>query len=918
MRRENDSLEREDPADIRAKDRSFGEGLGPEEFILGELDSFFEGEKLDKFLGDKTAERCIRAYLDQFLIIENDAGQFEEVALEDGEIYVADPIFSAFIQLIAKESIKSKPAFDFITRRNDLDSRAHAKKASATARLFQQKNLTNFTLQQAALESLFHGEALFEVGFADGAGPDVKEPQWGQKQVELTPAGSRCAQCAAEAAPEMADQSCPACLQGGIQSPMQPVAAETAMKPAIVDYKEYKAGEPYSKLLSRFGACYNSWATCWKDVIWFRYDEIVDRAILRGLYPDADIEAGRVGDGFMHMSLWRKRSLERAQIGDSTDYLSGSTGIFNSDRDRCHTYDLLKPITYAHYTINERAVLPNGTDEGLTVEAGKSLLDYFPTGLKVCRIGEKIVGWYEADLHKTIVQMPYQVVNGRARGKSVAGALEIQEALNDVMTLIVTYVMESASPTTFIDESIIPDGIGISGKPALRIPAGKRQQDMPMSNLIAIIPPGNLNQMVVVFFEKLKEEMQAILGAWSPFGSGLPDAAGNTATGLSIAAEAASSVKALSLQLRGDALAEITKLMLWHYSKNVTDDRAIPSGPDGQSISVHGEDIDEDLEVTVIGNSIWPLERYQEKQNYEQFLMSKGNAMQMAAMVGDEFDLEQERYLGDLYGIDIGVDKAERVSEEAAARLKRILAKVDELSQGGGDVEDQAWMAQKEQMYQVQAIQQAMAQAPIAAQPMQGAAAAPSGAPPAMSQDAGPPAFNAPPPSGDAPPPPDTAGADPLGGAPPEMAGPAMPPIPPVDPDQLAIERAIFLSPPWENVDPHKYFRGYYKDYGLTDPGRMSTPIQRKAITQLIQLHFDLEQQENASKAGSAANAQMQAMAPIQQQQQQMDMQGALMQGLVSQATGGGKPPSSGAVPGGPPPVPPRPQPPQGGAQPSF
>lgn len=772
------------PGALQAELERHGSKTPLKDFLKKTWQEFAEMEMGPKFERDSTAQQLFMMFLGKVLIDQDSDGIWEEVELEDGEVYVNCPVWSAFVRMLAKEGTKSNPNFVFSANEGDVNETALARACNAFAEFYMKKFFTAEFEQGNVVETLFFGDSCFRV-------------EWGKDDIAFE----------------------------GING---------------------------------FSWWSNSWAKDFSKTIWFREDDVVDWAQLKAEYPDCVLDGG-TGFDEEHRSLRQQRAIERTQTGQASNGfmgLSTGTGYLHA-RERIRTREYFKPVVYAHYTTDEDETLPNGK----TLKAGKKLIDEFPDGLCIVRCGDEILGMYNHDFHKSIVHVRYVVVPNRLHGKSIADSAEIQHVLNEVMSLIVTYGMEAGSPTMFYDESIVPDGIGALGKPSLRIPVGKRPIDMKLSEAIMVVQPGSLSPVVQQLPQELKENLQVVMGAFSPFGGGLPEAAGETATGMAISAEASSSQQALALELRAEAKAKLLQLALRCYADNAKEEKVVKLlGPytEGQAMTLKASDFDYDIKVSVAKNSYWPRELYQQQAAQHSYYQALGSAAQSAMARGEELSLAERTSIAEMWLIDIAQNEAQISREIAKERLDKVLDFLTRLTAAREESNTgQPAGAEPLTPEEIQIIQQA--EGVLLQERMQQAAEQAMAA----------------------------AQVDPMSGA--VMPGPQPDPAQiaeTITPEEVYVKAADLLVPMKSVLDRHKEFGLYYKQWALTHVGRNAGPLLTAWVEMRTQMHMQMAQGESMAM--------------------QMAMQGGAPAGGASSAGGPqpAAPTNESAIPGGMPSLP--------------
>lgn len=776
--------------EVQEQAATMGANMPLRDFLLWTARTFQDQEEAPKFEHDSIAQSLFFLWLGKVLTDVNENGVWEEIELADGEIYINVPIFASFIRMLAKEYLKSRPSFEYVSDEGDVDNGAVARIANAIAEHYMGKWFSDDFEQGDVIQSFFFGETLYSVEYRD----------------------SLDALSAAE-------------YEDAEEERSEDEEEDTVKLKTKSGKTAYKKGDVYFSGVSGFSWWSNSWAPTFDKTIWYREDIITDWSVIKKAYPNAMLNDGR-SFGTEHRSLRQQRAIEKAQTGQQSGFFVGITAKAGDlyERERIYTREFLKPVVYEHYICEEDEKLPDGT----VIKAGTKLTDAFPDGICFARVGKEILGLYNHDFHKSRVHCRFTVVPNRLHGKSVNDAAEIQYVINEVASLLVTYGMECGSPTIFYDEAIVPDGIGAGAKPSLRIPIGKRPHDVPLNNFFHIVPPGTLSPVIGQLLQTLKEDLQVVLGAFSPFGSGLPDAAGGTATGMALSAEAAASQQAMSLALRAQAKAKVLELLLEQYRDNVDIEQTLPIvGPysEGEVVKFKGADICENLRVIVSKNSYWPRDIFQQQAQLMGYYQAKAAMYQQATFTSKLPTIAEEEYIAEIWMVDIARQIPRIAAEIAKERIDKAQDFLKRAQKDGTllPLQEQQAILEAQQELLVAAVQQAQAEA----------------AQQATLDDQG----NVVQPSPDL-----------------DMAAES------IDPDDILVEAANILVPMREEIDPHEQIAGYIKSqWALTTKGRNADPLVTKWVEQRYAKHNKLADADKASVMVGpqiAAQQQMQAVAP--------------------------------------------------------
>jgi hypothetical protein len=691
--------------------------------LVGWLDDFWEQERGPAQTRRKTAHKCRLFYIDEQLTWDSPDTQWPEaLAVPPGELYWINNQYAPMIDSLVKEAARSRAQYDFIAPDESVDDTMAAKLATAIANHYQPRLLTAQFLQDEFKRALFDGGFWRQLRVVDGLGPMSPRYETQQKPIQLAPGGYECPECgyfveddvAADPlgfatpedttppeAPELPEpasadpDNAPAAAADALGEPMVCPRCGTPMvhQEPVTDQldEQVEIGKERGPDFVLEGVdseemCTNSWAPSLDYAIWLRRLREVDWSIARQLHPNARLFTGDPAEDMENdQTIQRQRQIRESYGGANREL----TGLRLSDlgRNRMVAYceDWLSPVVYEHYETRQREVFP----DGMVLESGTRLIEAFPDGIKVCRVNGEIAGIYNEDFHQWWLYCPYKSVPGRFWGKGVEGALPLQEWLNELVSLIMTYLMEASSPTRVVDGRVFPAGVNVGGIPSMVWRTENKPDNVDINNVFRVFPPGQLSEGVYAMFQRIIEQMQSQIGAWSAFGAGMPDAAGKTATGMSLMQEAATNLMATALGLRAECDAQLMRLLLFHFRNEIQDERVFKIGGQHSRDKVAkltGADLDFDIEVQVKEGSYFPRQEFQRRNDVVEYwntynVIAGAKAQLQASGQPERFEIEERRLLANRFGVPEVVNRAELATEKAHKQIDMLTQFVAELDQ---------------------------------------------------------------------------------------------------------------------------------------------------------------------------------------------------------------------------------------------
>lgn len=610
------------------------------DFLVTLSDSLTEPEENGAERRRQVGHKNTMFYCDQHLTWDNpDTGFAEPMDIPPGEFYWQNDQFSPMVDSLVKEIAKSRPEYNFFTETEDIDKSQVARICNAIVHHYQTRLLTWEFLEKEAKQCMFYGGSWRYLRWSEDEGPEVDVEEEVEEEVELMPA------------------------EEGQE------AITDKVKSRKVTGKK-RAGGFVLESVCDDEILVNSTAKDMSWVGWLRRDRDLDRALVRAMHPNARVfNAGNSQLDDFEANKQSRRAKQRRQAfgGANRDVTALALTNQYEGRDLRYTEEWFTPVYYNHYETMQEEVLPNGDK----IPQGKNLAEVYPTGMKVCYVNGEIVGIYEEKLHDWWDYVPYRTVPGRFHGKSVEAALPLQEWLNELVSLIMTHAMEASAPTRVADGNVFPDNISVSGVPSQIWKTQSKPIEVPMSSVFAVFPPGDLNNKVYELIQVIMTQMQAVMGAWSAFGAGAPDAAGNTATGLSLMQEAATNLMASVLKTRADADRRLAKLIVKHFKVNANDKMTFEiGGPHSRekAIKLAGADIDFDVEISVKEGSYFPRQEFQRRNDMLEYYTALKVMAEAKQMMMVEPTIDEERLLAERFN----VPEAISVPMQAMDAAKRV------------------------------------------------------------------------------------------------------------------------------------------------------------------------------------------------------------------------------------------------------
>lgn len=797
--------------------------------VMAECDSFYLGGEY-QFL--------VKSSIDGFPMLEDRD--------PDDKYFFADDQLGPLIDNNCTQFVRSRGLLKFIAPQDVDDVEGIARVASAIWGHYQEKLLRQDFLQREARRLMTHGGAWRCVFYDPNAGGKRAVAKQEEYEGQVSEDAWYCPKCGHQGTADEIEkpgegqvETCPDCGYDDLvkaQVPKTTLSREG--KPTAEPMGDLAIDQPDGYEMTT-----NSWASSWDETIFLRRKRRLDIGILRAMYPEAEFELFEDTTNDTHGLMYQRRF--EAMFDPYTEIdarLARSSTRFERERDYTEVWYM--PSYYEGVKLPEDFVRYEGTKDEIKLEAGVELQEYFPEGMRVCKSGKTILGVFNEDFHDKYVYYRYKVMPGRFYGKGVEGAIPLQRWLNELVSLVMCYLMTSGSPVFLFNETAFPDGMPPAGSPSQRIPTGNIPLDVSMDQVVKIIPPGTLAPGMFEMFAKVKEEMQAHLGAFSFFAGALPEAAQATATGLSLVHDQASGLMMMPLALRAEADARFGEMVIRLFRIHCKSDRYFQvagaySEQELEGLFASGEDLPDGIVATVEQNSYYPRLAYQLRNDAVEFFTWRGEYVQSHGKMPTP---AEEQMMAERFGLPEMVNTAMLAGRRERQNFETAKEYLIRFQTGQLTGDEQLQLVMRMQQATVAALQQAQA-----------------GAQQAM------------------------------------MTG--MPPAPfqPPDPTTIVLQAASDLVPIWPEQEDHPSMIAWLQRYAMKDAGGHEPPLVRQWIENRILAR-------KTAVAGSMANEQgivQDQMAPVMQKQFAMQAeQAAAMQSMGGAA---GQPPNENpTVPEGP------------------
>lgn len=480
---------------------------------------------------------CENFYQDrQMGQINSYTGEFEPLPYEQGDpLYICN-FYSYFIHAILKEVVRSsarieiKPVLDLVRRR------AAARLYDAQVKEIQKRNWLASEKEREAKQLLLRGNSIRRIRCLNDYNNIQLIPvtKLIEKPLGRDTYGCKNSECAnIGMAEELDNDACPECGSDVLLKPAPKVSVEE-----IQQYDKKPSKVIDVDVTDTFAVKLNLHSRNLQTSDYLRYSALIEPSIARYFYRWANIGGGEMGHSGQRAQLELQRSSGNWNGAGTVDSSSTNHDLYD------YKEYYIEPSRYCDYVNPMDAELAGG----ITFKAGETLLQHFPSGLKIIRLGGLVVDVPKGEKNREWVQVQWDQQNSTAWGWGVGERIiEPQRASNEMMSLFWEILLKEAAGLTIINQNKInraevvyrPGYVGQMRQPTAN--------DNP-SQYIFAMPSGGSRPDLQQGIEANKANFTLLSGGAFSTDGALPNQEGaNTATGMNILREQAMSNLAPSL-----------------------------------------------------------------------------------------------------------------------------------------------------------------------------------------------------------------------------------------------------------------------------------------------------------------------------------------------------------------------------------
>ena len=522
--------------------------LSYREYLLGLTRIADEDDQPAELLRHRKWLTCLRfAEGRQLGYINSRTGLWTDVVREDGDpIYISN-VLAYFINALVTEDSRSQVVYDVDSISTMLERVGAARLAGEGLQYIRRHTWKATEQQRESKFTIITGNAFRRTRLTKNPRIKIPVPHVEERMISV---GGGTYQCTnpdcfrlgdiEELQPVDQGFGCPACgntaptIHDGLQMPM-PVAT----------FRDEPAVEVKTSVIDPFEIKCHLHARTIHESPYLRWSVMAYERQIKSQFAWAQLD-GTQGTP-RNIALLYQREMERSpgNIASQIDLAQGHAGSFEGLCEfNCYWFE---PWFYQDYTFDQDTVLGDGS----TVPAGTRLVDLFPDGMALAKVGNTIVNVWEESKGDHWEHRRWDLMPDQLWGRGIEDMIQSSKQRNEIKSLLYECLLKHASPRVFYNPLKLRRS-DIQGRPGWATPLKNASaQDNPANYIYTEDPRGGGPELQA-FLEQTNRDMQLEGGgAFSPQ-PGMPDADNPTARGKIIMRDAAVAMLVPKLQLKAE------------------------------------------------------------------------------------------------------------------------------------------------------------------------------------------------------------------------------------------------------------------------------------------------------------------------------------------------------------------------------
>jgi hypothetical protein len=614
----------------------------------------------------------------------NNSWQIRPINLADSSKISAINIMQFYCTAQIKMIVQSNPDIEPIDEYKQRRFKQQVKIAKAVWNRYERKFYTPWFNQQEALHAVCSGTYIESVEYDHLAqGAKVFKEIFGQKDIEIHPGYSKCFECDEEGGYGKFTQgpipACPNCGSHDILPPEQPMNQQFT---SVLGIEPVQMGDLVLSLKPIQAVRFDI-SKRFEESDWALYRQRIRRNKIAHLLGNIDLPITFVDDN----GLDALREISRAgnTLAGKDSYASGEY------REDDVTVDHLS--VRAHDIAHIIPIKDEKTVDGQVIEGGKRLSEQYPNGGRFIILNEAhVIGFYPNVHHSDECSSGvYHMRLESGLGRGSEDTVEVQKRFNRFDAQNVRYMEVASTPgKTYIKGGVDRKHIKQIGNPGAVIPVNAEiAAQIGNRPVIENLQPGTMAAQFFSYTYDILNQYRQLTSHSTDFTGAFPGVDNKTATGAQITKSTAESAFSPMLQIKSEVRVGTAHKTFRQYKKNFQGVKQYVSmgiTETNQEVGamISGEDINTDIEFTIVRNSEQPKTPYDRQTDF-------ANMMQVASQAGGILQVKQvdDRLYDTLlktFDIDMDDNTYSTMSDVCEQRLENaftIKSQFDQLTQLG-------------------------------------------------------------------------------------------------------------------------------------------------------------------------------------------------------------------------------------------
>lgn len=647
---------------------------------------------------DETAEylRQIRFFTNlrhvegrQLGYLDRQSGVWVDAIRQDGDpIYVSN-VIAYFVNALLTEDARSEVVLDVMSLQSRLEAVGAARLAGEMLQGIRRNTWKATEKQRESKFTIITGNSFRRTRLAQSRHISLPVPKFSEKQVRMGGLSFGCTNPECLYVGDTAEmggpdgQLCPRC-----KAPNPTVHGEMVIPVMMLDgFGEEPAVELRTDVIDPFQIKLPLAARSLEDAAWMRWSVMAYQRQLEVQFPWAEIGTGRGGQAPQNTGLAMLREMERSPGNVATRIdLQTSESQFDGLTEFKTYY--LEPWYYAERIEPKDEILADGS----VLKAGTRLIEQFPQGMMIHRVGRTIVSIEQERKTDYWSQRRWDLMPDNIWGRGIEDMIQSQQQRNEIKSLLYECLLNHAAPRTFYNPLKYRRS-DLQSRPNWAAPIKNANLSDNPANYIHVMESRAGGSELVGFLEETKRDQQLEGGGAFTPNPGMPDSNNPTARGKLIMRDAAVAMLTPKLQLKAELdietaqqyLRACQQFELFDYYANRISDYA-----EFELATLKKLNVDRDLVISGRAGSEMPISEDDRRNDLDLALTMGGLP---GGIFNPEMPLEVRKLALERLNLPLETDKINPHKRKQRIEIHKLLMWAQEAERAGLDIEMAAMVA---------------------------------------------------------------------------------------------------------------------------------------------------------------------------------------------------------------------------------